>query len=114
MEKKIEIQKVILEKPVYVEMIVTEAGIQVLVAGGDKGHIGAVSIVNPQGELVSHCFLGHKEDKITEKWANAIYAKAGVAVVVSAGVHYNHISKEQIISVLDTTDALLSEVLEKI
>ena len=57
MEKEI----IILNKLVKILLTKTECGINVLIAGGDFAHIGAVSIVDPQGEIFTKIFEGHKD-----------------------------------------------------
>lgn len=111
---KIELQKELLDKTIHVIVSETQEGIQVLVAGGDKSHIGAVCIMDPHGNKVSHRFSEHRDDAVAEKWAVEIYKKTKTAVVVSAGIHYDQISKENIQLVLNTTDTLLCHVLERL
>ena len=65
MEKEI----IILNKPVKILLTKTEWGINVLIAGGDFAHIGAVSIVDPQGEICTKTFDGHKDHFVSEEWA---------------------------------------------
>lgn len=65
MEKEI----IILNKPVKILLTKTEWGINVLIAGGDFAHIGAVSIVDPQGEIFTKTFEGHKDHFVSEEWA---------------------------------------------
>jgi len=68
MEKEI----IILNKPVKILLTKTEWGINVLIAGGDFAHIGAVSIVDPQGEIFTKTFEGHKDHFVSEEWAAII------------------------------------------
>ena len=114
MIRKIELQSQLFHKPIQVIVCETTEGIQAFIAGGDKPHVGAVSIIDPCGNTVSHCFLGHRDDAIAKKWADELYRKKKTAVVVSAGIHYDQISKEQIQMVLHTTDMLLYTVLKQI
>ena len=62
MEKEI----IILNKLVKILLTKTECGINVLIAGGDFAHIGAVSIVDPQGEIFTKIFEGHKDHFVSE------------------------------------------------
>lgn len=111
---KIEVQSRILGRAIRATVLRTPEGIQILVAGGDRPHIGAVCVMDPLGNMTSHCFPGHRDDAVAEKWAAEIYKKAHAAVAVSAGIHYDRISHEQIRLILNTTDALLHTVLERI
>jgi hypothetical protein len=89
-------------------------GIQVVVTGGDLSHIGAVSVVDEQGLLSTNLLPGHRDDVISEKWAQKIYEAFLVPVVVTAGIHYDHISGEEIRQVVLGTDSILAEVLDGI
>lgn len=111
---QIELKSQIRDREICAQTVVTDNGIQVIVAGGDKSHIGAVCVVDPKGNATMHCFPGHKEAVITERWALALYKKAGVPVVVSAGIHFDTITKEEIQEVLDKTDTLLHETLMRL
>lgn len=103
-----------LGKIISCQVQVTEEGIQVLLAGGDKAHIGAVSIADSNGERMTRCFPGHREDTISEKWSTEINKKTAVPVVVSVGIHYDHANREEIRGILEKTDTLLSEILEEL
>lgn len=111
---KMELQSRIFDRAIQATVLRTPEGIQILVAGGDRPHIGAVCIMDPLGNRTSHCFPGHRDDVVAEKWAAEIYKKARTAVAVSAGIHYDRASQEQIRLILNATDALLHAVLERI
>ena len=78
----------------------TGQGINVLIEGGDQGHIGAVGIAGPGMETKVLTFPGHREDVISRKWATVLAAKYNAPVVVNAGIHFNQITKEEIQEVL--------------
>ena len=109
MEKEI----IILNKPVKILLTKTEWGINVLIAGGDFAHIGAVSIVDPQGEIFTKTFEGHKDHFVSEEWAEKLYEKFQVPVVVSAGIHYDNIDSTGIEDVISEMKKALDEVLKK-
>ena len=96
-----------LNKEIKAIVSFTDSGINALVAGGDKSHIGVVSIMDESGGLSTTIFPSHKEAVIAEKWAKAFYDKFKKAVVISAGIHYDDISKEEISLVLEAADKLL-------
>ena len=78
----------------------TGQGINVLMEGGDQGHIGAVGIAEPGMETKVITFPGHREEAICRKWATVLAAKYNAPVVVEAGIHFNQITKEEIQEVL--------------
>lgn len=109
MEKEI----IILNKLVKILLTKTECGINVLIAGGDFAHIGAVSIVDPQGEIFTKTFEGHKDHFVSEEWAGKLYKKFQVPVVVSVGIHYDNIDSTGIEDVISEMKKALEEVLKK-
>ena len=78
----------------------TGQGINVLIEGGDRGHIGAVAVAGPDMETKVITFPGHREDVIVRRWSEVLVAKYKVPVVVEAGIHFNQITKEEIQEIL--------------
>lgn len=109
MLNSIELHRKIMDRDIHVGITKTEVGIQIIVAGGDKSHIGAVTIVDPNGIDTTICFLDHREDVITKKWGNKIYSLTGNPLVVSAGIHFDNASKEMITEIVTETDKLLDD-----
>lgn len=107
----LEKQVTLFDKTICVQFTQTDEGIQVLVAGGDKSHVGAVTVIDSEGEKYTITLPGHKETMIVEKWADAIFAGSKVPVVVTAGIHFDDITSEQIKMVLNTTDELLDDLI---
>lgn len=98
-------------KPIRAEMTVTDSGVQVGLFGGDKPHIGAVGIVDPARKVTVTQFEDHREGILCQQWCEA-FAKAGyIPAVVSAGVHYDNASKEEIRQVVRLCGELLEEAL---
>ena len=108
MEKEI----IILNKPVKILLTKTECGINVLITGGDFAHIGAVSIVDPQGEIFTKTFEGHKDNFVSVEWAEKLYKKFNIPVVVSVGIHYDNIDYTGIENVISEMKKALDEVLK--
>ncbi|MCD7805762.1 MAG: hypothetical protein LUH19_00280 [Lachnospiraceae bacterium] len=96
-----------------VEVLVFPAGVEINIYGGCFPHIGAVSIVDPEGNTVTTQFSGHKDAVISEKWARAVAGAGYRPVTVVAGIHYDNLTKEEIGAVVAMTDGMLEEVLEK-
>lgn len=88
-----------------------DEGVHILLTGGCKSHIGAVSTAEPGGEVQTQLFPGHKDQYISEPWAKAICEKTGERVCVVCGIHYDDADKGQIQRILEETDALLAEIL---
>lgn len=103
----------ILERRVLISVCRTEDGINILIAGGDKGHIGAVAIAKAGHIIESIVFPSHKEEVICRSWAEKISAVYPGPVVVEAGIHYDSITKEQIQEVLRRLDEELFKLQQK-
>ncbi len=111
MIKTIEKTTTVLGKEIRAIIVYTDCGINVTVAGGDKSHIGAVAIIDEQGNLTSTTFPNHKETIIAESWAKWLYEKYKQPVVVSAGIHYDGISKSEIELILQGCEKFKEELL---
>lgn len=127
---QIELKRRLFGFDIHAQVTRLENGIAVLLAGGEKGHIGAVSIAETSDTEVSDtkvtdtedskssgavcqtiAFPGHREDVLSEKWAKAIAGKKKCRAVVLAGIHYDKATKEQIQEILRVTDEMLAEIL---
>ena len=86
-------------------------GLQIGVYGGTLPHIGAVSVADPQGNVTTQQFPGHKDGVVSERWARVLSEAGYRPAVVTAGIHYDHLSREQIARVVELTDGMLSELL---
>ena len=112
MFKVYEKQTEVIGKKVWTVITRTDEGINITVAGGDKPHIGAISIVDKAGQVSTTVFPSHKEAVISEKWAKAFYERYQEPVVVSAGIHFDGITKDNIAKVVDECDLLLEKLLK--
>jgi hypothetical protein len=96
----------------------------VAIWGGEKPHIGAVSVAQPRPSLKDKnvtsatasvfCFVGHKEDELAKAASEILAAALNTQVVVTAGIHWDNISKEGIEKVVRNSETLVDLVLEKI
>ena len=101
----------ILNRPVNCTVTPLDDGIHVLLTGGDKGHIGAVSVCDPDQAPETMTFPGHKEQYITEPWSKTIANAAHQRCCVVCGIHYDNAAPEEIKTIMAGTDRLLHEVL---
>lgn len=91
----------VLDRDISILSSYTDCGIQVLIAGGDKSHIGSVSVSDPEGNISTNLFEGHKDHYISQEWAGKIYEKYKVPVVVSVGIHYDNLDATGIQQIVD-------------
>ncbi|MDY3918226.1 MAG: hypothetical protein SOZ59_04385 [Candidatus Limivivens sp.] len=91
----------VLNREIRIHILDTGRGINVLIEGGDLGHIGAVAAAGAGRELTLVSFPGHREDVICRQWAEKISAVYPGPVVIEAGVHYDGISRGEIQEILE-------------
>lgn len=100
----------VLDKPIDIKILDTGRGINVLIAGGDSAHIGAVSVAVPGQPVSTREFPKHRDRAVSEKWASFLCDRFDTPVVVSCGIHYDRITKDQITQVLSDLDRLLESI----
>lgn len=83
--------KMVLDKKLTVQIERFDEGIQVSLTGGDRSHIGAVSIYVPEGPVQSWQRLGHQEGELSRLWAIKLGECLHVPVCVVCGIHYDHL-----------------------
>lgn len=96
-------------KRIFVEAVRLDYGLHVLVAGGERSHVGAVSGAGyPEEKTVS--FGTHKEAAVTERWARALADFTGEPCMAAAGIHYDGAEPETIRKILAACEELLEEL----
>ena len=80
-------------REITAEILSFGQGLHVSVYGGDLPHIGAVSIVAPDGACSTVQFPKHLDNAVSERWAKALACAGYCPAVVEAGIHYDHISE---------------------
>lgn len=110
--KSWEIKRTLYGKEIVARITCLDQGLVILLAGGDKSHVGAVTVAGETGTLNTIQLPGHKEAVLSERWAGAVFEKFQVPVVVEAGIHYDEASKEQIFKVVETAEEMLGVILD--
>ncbi|WP_294145057.1 hypothetical protein [uncultured Clostridium sp.] len=107
--KRVTYRQTVLNYPITAEISVLNQGIHILLVGGMKTHIGAVSICSADG-LHTMEEDGHRESAVSARWAQALFEVWGCPVTVACGIHYDYITKEKIGLILDETEVMLEQV----
>ena len=104
---------------------VQEVGQDLLVSiwGGTRPHIGAVGIAIPRPSLKNpkhwsatssnFTFLGHKEDGMVKKTSEILATQLRRNVVVTAGIHWDRITLNEIETIQNLTLRLSDLILKK-
>lgn len=89
----------------------------VKITGGCAPHIGSVSVAYlDSGEPALRTLLlpGHRDDVVSDLFAEAIAKKLGATVTVVCGIHYEEPGKEGIEEIMACVRGLLDEVINSI
>jgi hypothetical protein len=109
-----EIQEYLYDKKITAQVTKLDCGLHVSLYGGELSHIGAVTVISPEGIVETTQFPGHKEGVLAESWAKTFAEKGYFPVVMEAGIHYNNLGKAGIEEVLSLCRNMLSDVLAKL
>jgi len=114
------------DKQFLIEAEAVRIGPDVLIYlwGGERPHIGSVAAAQAGPSLndPSHVcatasvitFPGHKEDVIVKEASEYLAAELGVNVVVTAGMHWDDLSAEDIAVVVTNCRDVVHELLRKL
>ncbi len=96
----------------------------VTLCGGDRAHIGAVAVsqsrpsLEPGGATSATtsviALLGHKEDDLARTLAARFSARLDAVVTVACGIHMDAIRPGEFKDILEMSEALAAEALERI
>ena len=108
------LKKELFGKRITAQVTRLDSGFHVLLAGGDKSHVGAVGMAHCGKLLYLDAFPSHKEQVICSEWALRISAQCCCDVTVACGIHYENAAMEQIETIVKASDELLQDVLQHI
>lgn len=97
--------------PLKASVIKFSQGINICLTGGSYEHIGAVSILSPSGNISTTVFQSHKDDIISSLWAKSLLKANIMPAVISVGIHYDNINKQEIDRILQLTDEMLKQII---
>jgi len=92
----------------------------VAIWGGTKPHIGAVAVALPRPSIADpqitsstssvFTLLGHKEDEVVKMVSEHLSARLAKNVVVTAGIHWDHLPEEAIEEIVQNCRELADEI----
>ena len=92
--------------------------------GGTRPHIGAVGMAIPRPSLKNpkkwsatssiFTFIGHKEDTLVKTISERLAARLRRNAVVTAGIHWDGITSDEIKTIQNLTQKLSDLILKKI
>lgn len=90
-----------------------DIGMHILITGGCRTHIGALGHQDEDGLQIWE-FAGHREGVICRQWLSECYKAWKMPVTVACGIHYDNLSGEGICRVLERSEQMCRECLERI
>lgn len=97
-----------LGRSITARVVRLDAGIAVLLTGGERSHIGASACAGPEG-AVEVALPGHREDVLCRQWAARLSEVSGAQVWVACGVHYDGLSRKGLERVMEACERLLEQ-----
>ncbi|MGM9593048.1 MAG: hypothetical protein ACI3U8_01705 [Candidatus Onthomonas sp.] len=95
--------------PIEARVCLLDEGIHVLVTGGCRTHVGAVSYAFPGEAVQTIQFPTHRDGTVSEQWAKALCEARQCPVVVSCGIHYDQVSRAEISQIVSAAGELLEQ-----
>lgn len=100
--------------PLTAELIWAGQDLQVIVTGGERPHIGSVTIAaQAETGVALQTWRGpnHRDDVIGDDFAQTLAERTGGTVCVSCGIHYDNLQKAEIETIVQEAKHLLGEIL---
>lgn len=110
-EKQVQFEKIVLGHPIRAELTALDRGVHILLTGGERTHVGSLSICNEDG-IQTLEFRGHKEGMISALWARRLYQAWDIPVTVACGIHYDRATKEEICLIVEAAGEMLEETID--
>jgi hypothetical protein len=118
--KKLELSTSAGKYPIHSLSILLGEDLLTCLWGGTKPHIGAIALALPRPSLADPTItsstasvltmLGHKEDRVVKAVADQLSARLNKNVVVTAGIHWEHLNETAIREIEDNC-ALLADMI---
>lgn len=110
----IEIKKEFKRIKISLKVIKMGQDLCVILTGGDKPHLGALTTGSSLVNLNTFTFPGHKENFVTEIIGDILKKEFSGNFVVCCGIHLDDISKEEIQKVLYLCEEMVIELCNKL
>lgn len=91
-----------------------DEGIQVLIAGGSRTHIGAVSFMGYHGIINTIQLSGHRDANISTHWAEVLWSRLKEPVCVQCGIHFHDLNGTQIEDVIVSCSRMLDALIKRL
>lgn len=107
--RQFEITRRLFGKELTAHVAHLDDGIHVLIYGGSRSHIGAVSIIDQGMHCSTTQFPNHRDGLVSEMWAKALAKACEEPVVAVAGIHYDEPTRDDIQKILFAVNEMIGE-----
>lgn len=108
----IKIEKTYQDITIKLEVMSAGDDLCVLITGGDKPHIGAISLYTKEDGIKTISAKNHKDYIINEMFLNNLKDDIKNNISVSCGIHLDNIKENQIISIYEICNSIFKEFKE--
>lgn len=112
--KELKVRTKLYGYPIEAFISVLDEGLHVLLVGGCRTHVGAVSRAVPGQETETVQYPSHREGTVSERWASRLSEVFRCPAVVCCGIHYDHVSKEEIRRIVTAAEDLLERAIDEL
>lgn len=102
------LREMVLGYPVTLQCTFLDEGIHVLITGGCRTHVGAVTTAWPLRTILLE---SHRDNVVSERAAQRLYEWLHCPVTVCCGIHYDIVSREDIQTILNAVDRLVEQLI---
>jgi len=86
----------------------------VYIGGGERPHIGGISVAGPGGHPISFSFPGHMDYAVSSESARRISEASGSRCVVVCGIHIDKAAPEEIEALIANSRRCIDMLLQSL
>ncbi|MBC7113821.1 MAG: hypothetical protein H5T34_07425 [Candidatus Methanomethyliales bacterium] len=99
---------------VYLEAVSAGNDIVIYIGGGEKPHVGAISICTGRGRPFTISLPNHKDYLVSHRASQTIFNETGRSTVVIAGIHVDDASEDDIRKLLKNSEECVRSFLSSL
>ena len=108
------LETTVLGHPLRAELTPLDDGLHVLLTGGCRTHVGAVTLAEPGLPPRTLLRETHRDDVLSTFWASALADALRTPTCVACGIHYDNATPAQIRTITAAADALLQQAIARL
>ncbi|MGN1250414.1 MAG: hypothetical protein ACI4XW_10100 [Candidatus Spyradocola sp.] len=104
----------VLGHPLRAQITPLDDGLHVLLTGGCRTHVGAVTLAEPGRPPRTLLRQAHRDDVLSTRWASALADALHTPICAACGIHYDNATLAQIRTITTAADALLQQAIARL